>query len=66
MIATYPNGAKVKLLTGEIAEVVRQNGDFKERPVIRLIYDNKGNAIEAEEIIDMMKNQSIFINEVLD
>lgn len=66
MIATYPNGAKVKLLTGEIAEVVRQNGDFKERPVIRLIYDKKGNAIEAEEIIDMMKNQSIFINEVLD
>lgn len=66
MIATYPNGAKVKLLTGEIAVVVRQNGDFKERPVIRLICDKDGKNIETEEIIDMMKNQSLFIHEVLD
>lgn len=66
MIATYPNGAKVKLLTGETAVVIRQNGDFKERPVIRLICDENGNTMESEVIIDMMKNQSIFINEVLD
>lgn len=66
MVATYPNGVKVKLLTGETAVVVKQNGDFKERPVIRLICDKDGNPIKTEEIIDMMKNQSVFINEVLE
>lgn len=66
MVATYPNGVKVRLLTGETAVVIRQNGDFKERPVIRLVCDREGNAIKTEEIIDMMKNQSVFINEVLE
>lgn len=66
MVATYPNGTKVKLLTGETAMVIKQNGGFKERPVIRLICDKDGNNVKAEEIIDMMKNQSVFINEVLE
>lgn len=56
-ILLYPNGAKVKLNTGKTAIVVRQNKYMRERPVIKMM--------ETGETIDMMKENTIFIEEIL-
>lgn len=56
-IFLYPNGTKILLNTGEKAVVVRQNKYMKERPVIRML--------ETQEMIDMMKENTIFIEEIL-
>ena len=56
-IFLYPNGTKIRLNTGKKAVVVRQNKYMKERPVIRMI--------ETQETIDMMKENTIFIEEIL-
>lgn len=56
-IFLYPNGTKVLLNNGKRAVVVGQNKYLKERPVIKLL--------ENEEIIDMMKVNTIFIEKTV-
>lgn len=56
-IILYPNGTKVILNDGRKATIIGQNRYLKERPVIKLM--------ENEEIIDMMKVNTIFIEETL-
>lgn len=56
-IILYPNGTKVFLNNGKEAIVVGQNKYLKERPIIKLQ--------ENQEIIDMMKVNTIFIEKIL-
>ncbi len=64
--AVYPVGTMVKTNQGEIGEVISQNKDFQDRPVIRIVKDKNGNDVSEEIIKDMVKIHNIFIDEVLD
>ena len=56
-IFLYPNGTKIVLNDGKEAIVIGQNKYMKERPIIRLI--------ETQKVIDMMKENTIFIEKIL-
>ena len=64
-IAVYPFGSKVRTNRGELGIVMRQNPHFPERPVIRIVEDKYGQAIHAELIIDLIKDTTVVIQEVV-
>ncbi len=63
--AVYPSGTVVILNTGEMGIVVRQNRQFPERPVVQIIKDNAGQAVESERICDLIEIRNIYIEKVL-
>lgn len=63
--AVYPSGTVVILSTGEMGIIIRQNQQFPERPVVRVIKDVKGNNIEEERICDLLKVHNVYIEKVL-
>ena len=65
LIAVYPVGSKVRTNKGETAIVMRQNSHFPERPVLRVISDVYGQAINGEKVIDLIKDTSVVIQEVI-
>lgn len=65
LIAVYPFGSKVRTNRGELGIVMRQNPHFPERPVIRIVEDKYGQAIHAELIIDLIKDTTVVIQEVV-
>lgn len=64
-IVQYPVGTNIKLNTGEVGIVIRQNGKFKDRPVLKLIYKKDGTAYLEPPVVDMLKIRNIFIEEIL-
>lgn len=65
LIAVYPVGSKVKTSQGEIGVVMKQNAHFPERPVIRIMKDRFGQAIQGEKVINLIKETSVVIQEVV-
>lgn len=65
LIAVYPFGSKVKTNRGEVGIVMRQNPHFPERPVLRIVEDKYGQAIHAELIVDLIKDTTVVIQEVI-
>lgn len=63
--AVYPAGTVVILNTKEMGVVVRQNKQFPERPVLKLIKDKNGQTIDDEVICDLLENHSAYIEKVL-
>ncbi len=63
--AVYPAGSQVILSDGSIGEVIRQNKEFPDRPVIQIIKDKNGIDVNNESIIDLIKVNNIFIEKVL-
>ena len=63
--AVYPAGTVVVLSTGEMGIVVRQNRQFPERPVIRVMKDKDGNTIDEEKVCDLLNVHNIYIEKVL-
>lgn len=63
--AVYPLGCCVKLSNGVEGYVIMQNENFPDRPVIRVLY----NHVSKEPIlfyeIDLLKNLSLVINEII-
>ncbi|MDL2301883.1 HD domain-containing protein [Lachnospiraceae bacterium OttesenSCG-928-D06] len=64
--AVYPAGSRVLTNEGETAVVIRQNKNFLERPVLRILKDKDGNTLEKEVIKDMVKIRTIFIEKGID
>lgn len=65
LIAVYPFGSKVRTNRGEVGIVMRQNSHFPERPVLRIVEDKYGQAIHAELVVDLIKDTSVVIQEVI-
>ena len=65
LIAVYPAGSRVKTNQGEIGIVMRQNAHFPERPIIRIVKDKYGQDIRTEKIIDLIKETTVVIQEVV-
>jgi len=60
-VAVYPIGSTVKLSTGELGVVVRQNNSLPLRPVVRVYHNGDGEAdIEVREY-DLVKDLSILV-----
>lgn len=64
--AVYPVGTMVITNEKELAVVIRQNREFPDRPVLRVVADRNGKKLEEENIIDLVKVHHIFIEKVLD
>lgn len=65
LIAVYPVGSRVKTNQGELGIVMRQNAHFPERPILRIVEDRFGQAIMNEKIVDLIKETSVVIQEVV-
>ena len=64
--AVYPAGSQVITNEGELAEVISQNKDFQDRPVIRVLKDKNGKDVPEEKIIDLVKVHHVFIDRVVE
>ena len=65
IMTAYPVGSQVLLNTGEIAVVTGQNKEFPERPVLRISKDPSGKPVFREKVINLLKENSIFIEDVI-
>lgn len=61
IVATYPVGTKVRTNENEIGIVVRQNREFANRPVIRIMKDRYGNDVEKPYEKDLLRVLNVFI-----
>lgn len=64
--AVYPAGSHVLLSDNTIGTVIRQNREFPDRPIIQIIKDKNGNAVNNPKTIDLIKVNHIFIEKVLE
>ena len=64
LIAVYPVGSYVKTSEGEIGVVLRQNREFPDRPVVRIIKDKDGRPVKNIIIKDLLKITTLFIEDV--
>lgn len=67
IMAAYPVGSHVLTNTGEVGVVIRQNKEFPERPVIRIVIDKNGRQVDGEKeiILNLLKENSVFIEDVI-
>jgi HD-GYP domain-containing protein (c-di-GMP phosphodiesterase class II) len=65
LIAVYPVGTKVKTNQGEMGLVMKQNLHFPERPVLRIMEDKFGQPMRKEKIVDLIKETTVVIQEVI-
>lgn len=63
--AVYPSGTLVVLNTGEWAVVLRQNRQFPERPVLKIIKDSEGKSLPVEKECDLLKVHTTYIEKVI-
>lgn len=63
--AVYPAGTLLILNTGEMGVVLRQNKQFPERPIIRIVKDKNGKAVDEEVICDLLQVRNVYIEKVL-
>ena len=61
--AVYPAGTYVRTNEGEIGIVMRQNKQFPGRPVLRIVEDRNGDAVNI--IKDLLEVNNIYIKEVI-
>jgi len=61
MVVHFPNNSIVRLSTGAIGRVIRQNPEFVERPVVELLCDAEGRQSKKKEIIDLCRVLNVFI-----
>lgn len=65
IVAVYTTGSKVRMINGEEAVVVRQNRRFPDRPVVRIIRSKRGDYFSNGKEVDLLKEKTNFITEVL-
>lgn len=64
--AVYPAGSLVKVNNGEVGIVLRQNKEFPDKPVIKIIRDQVGNQVIGDMVKDLKDLDGIYITDVLD
>lgn len=64
--AVFPAGSHVLLSDHSIGTVIRQNREFPDRPIVQIIKDKNGNAVNKPKTIDLIKVNHIFIEKVLE
>lgn len=64
--AVYPAGSLVKTNEGEVGIVLRQNKEFPDKPVVKIIRDKVGNQVIGDRVKDLKDVNNVYITEVLD
>lgn len=64
-IAPFPKGSIVLLNTGQKGVIWGVKKDFPTRPNVKLLYDKKGNRVEGDQFIDLMKELTVFVIDVV-
>jgi len=64
-IATYPIGSIVITNENEIGVVIRQNRQFPDRPVLKILKDKYGNIKERIVVKDLLQENTVFIEKQL-
>lgn len=65
-VAAYPVGTKIMTNEGEIGIVLRQNHEYPERPVVRIIQDKNGNTVNENLIRNLVEEKSVFVEKTMD
>lgn len=55
LIGLYPVGSKVRLSTGDVGYVIKQNKQRKLRPVVMVVLDKRGKKLEKPVHLDLME-----------
>ncbi|MHB9094038.1 MAG: hypothetical protein ACYC21_05155 [Eubacteriales bacterium] len=58
-------GFSDKIYSGFKGIVVNVKRDFPTRPVVRLLYDKKGKQITGDHTVDLLKELTVFVTEVI-
>jgi putative nucleotidyltransferase with HDIG domain len=68
MMGVYPIGSVVKLASGPVGLVVQTNLDLKDRPVVRVLQDEKGRKSKGMTLIDLAESdgEGGFVDEVVE
>ncbi len=64
--AVYPAGSLVKTNEGEVGIVIRQNKDFPDKPVLKIMRDKIGNNVFGDMVKDLADLENVFVVDVLD
>ncbi len=64
--AVYPVGSHVLTNVGETGIVIRQNSEFPDRPVIRIIKDKMGNNLVKPKEVNLISSKTVFVEKVLE
>lgn len=64
-LAVYPMGAMVRLTTGEVGVVVNIRANKGPRPIVRVYYNAFNKVLKTAKEIDLGKEKTIFIKEIL-
>lgn len=62
-MSVYPIGSMIRLDTQELARVINVHPGFPLRPVVMIIQDASGKPAKERRIIDLSKEESLFIKE---
>ncbi len=65
-VAIYPIGTKVRMNTGELAVVIKQNHAFSDRPIVRIIQDKDGKTVTGEIVKDLERDLTSFIDDTVE
>lgn len=63
-IQIYPENSLVTLNSGESGIVIGYSLPYPTRPIIRILYDANGEAVESEQIIDLILDTHRYIDAV--
>jgi len=68
IMGIYPIGSIVRLNDGSLARVVSLHIEAPMRPIVQMLTDNLGNALNAGDIpnVDLLENRKLFIKEAID
>ena len=64
-IGIYPKGSYVELNTKEIAQIIRQNPKLPCYPVVKIIYNSKGEKLDEPKEVDLSTNPTVYIKKCL-
>ncbi len=64
-IGVYPTGCFVRLNTSELGMVTKTNYLYPNKPIVRIVVDNNGQKVSDHLEVDIQKNPSIFISELV-
>lgn len=66
LTAVYPAGSCIRTSEGEIGIVLRQNKDYPDKPLVKIIYDKRGEIVQNDLVIDLSIEENNYIKEVIE
>lgn len=61
----YPYNEYVVLNSGEIAKVICVHSDNLFRPTVRILYDDRGNPLKENRVVNLKDHPSLYIDEAI-